>query len=345
MRTAVAFTFAIAFATASWSRAEAQAVAITDAGRIAVAHDGIVELFAADAHTRLWKSGGVADPATIAIGRTRLAVVDPLGGRVLIAALDDGAPAAVIETHDTPIAALFAGDDLFVLERDGSRLERFAADGSRASVETGAYPEFLRQAGGMLYVYSRADGRMQEIAPEPFAVKRSVSAAPGATDFEIDGQFVYFAEPAESRITVLHLATLKPAGEMKVGTMPIDLAVLPGSVAAPRYFEVADPASNTVWFVEAAQSPGEAFGRGFLRGLFGLGVSRGRKSAFPTAVDRVFTRGHLSVAYDSSDGTLYGIARKSVQPIGTRIGPHAFALTGDGVVYWNGTLVAQKLHG
>jgi hypothetical protein len=65
---------------------------------------------------------------------------------------------------------------------------------------------------------------------------------------------------------------------------------------------------------------------------------------FPTGVDRVLARGSRWLAFDSSTGTLYDIAARETTVLARGLGPHSFALTPEGVAYWqNGTLVAQKL--
>jgi len=81
-----------------------------------------------------------------------------------------------------------------------------------------------------------------------------------------------------------------------------------------------------------------AVARGFLRGLIGLGLNRNRTSQFPSGVDRVIARGSSWIAYDSSTGTLY----RSGKAIAQSVGPHAFALTSNGIVWWDDT--APRLH-
>ena len=319
----------------------AQAVAVTGSQRIAVAHDGVIELFTPERRP-IWKSGGVAYAEAIAVGTTRLAVVDPLDGVIRIVALAGGASSS-LATGDTPIDALFVGDDLFVVERDGRKVERFAANGTRTSLQTGVYPEILRSANGMLYVYSRADGLLLELSPEPFEIRRSATVHPWASDFEVDTKFAYFVDPAGARLRLFDLASFKPAGERRTGGVPVDLAIVSGETPlTSRSLAVADPSSKTVWFIDAPQSAAEAFGRGFLRGLLGIAGSES-KPEFRAGVDRVVARGSDVLAFDSRNGALFAVSNGKAVPLGRGIGPHAFAFTADGVVIWNGTLVAQKL--
>jgi hypothetical protein len=86
----------------------------------------------------------------------------------------------------------------------------------------------------------------------------------------------------------------------------------------------------------------EAIGRGILRGFLGLGLFGTRASQFPTGVDRVEVRGKHWIAYDSSSGTLYHFTRRSSSVLAKGVAPGAWALTGSGVAWWDGTSVAEK---
>ena len=126
--------------------------------------------------------------------------------------------------------------------------------------------------------------------------------------FSSDGKRAYLVYPRESKIRMVDLATMRPAGEMTVGAVPVALGVRSSTLA------VADPSAKRVWMVEGTQSFSQAFARGFLRGLIGLGLGGARDAQFPTGVDRVLMRGSRWVAYDSSSGTLYRFAR--LEPVG-----------------------------
>lgn len=322
-------------------RSAAQVVAVTPSQRIAVAHDGVLELYSPDGQSRLWKSDGVSYAAVIVTGPHEIAVLDPLANRVRIANAADGS-GRTITTSDTPIAAVFVDDDLYVVERDARRLERIAADGTRSSVDTGAYPEIVCVANGKLYVYARGDGLLQEIAPHPLAVLRTVAVKPFASDFETDGTYAYFVYPEEGRLRATRLETLAPAGETRVGDAPVDLAIAPSTPLSAAMLALADPAAKRVWMIEAPQSTATAFGRGFLRGLLGLGLFGGRTTAFSSGVDRV-TIGKHQLAFDSSSGTLYAFSKKKSEQLATGLAARAWVPTPDGVALWNGALVTRKL--
>jgi len=104
---------------------------------------------------------------------------------------------------------------------------------------------------------------------------------------------------------------------------------------------IADPFAKRVINVDAQQSILQAFARGFLQGLFGLGRSRGHEIRYATGVDRIITNGTQWMGFDSLNGALYAFPKPG--PVAKDLGPNAFAL-GDGILYFwqNGTLVAQK---
>jgi len=308
----------------------AQQVASTSRG-VLVAHDGVIEVGG-------WKTDGVANATGVVVGEDRAAVLDAIANRVRILDLEK----RVAETktvNETPIAGVFIGSTLYILERDARALERIGADGARASIQTAADPAFLRQANGILYVYCRAPGNVQEIPTDTFAVRRTLLTKPFASDFEIDGTNGYLVYPRAAQIRSFTLATMAAIEDQEAGAVPVDLA-LAGSTLA-----LADPSAKRVWMIEGEQSFTQAFARGFLRGLLGIGLLGNRDSAFPTGIDKVLVRGSMRVAYDSSSGTLYRFTKADAAVIATGVAPGAFALTPDGIAFWrNGMLVAQKLN-
>src|SRR5438105_9110864 len=144
----------------------AQPIAATNRG-IVVAHDGVIELFDRTGRNLIWKTDGVPTPQTIAASNERIAVLDPLANEARIVDLATGRGTSV-NTGETPIAGIFIGPTLYLLERDARALERIGADGTRASISTGADPAFLHEWNGRLYVYARGEGVVQEITTSPF---------------------------------------------------------------------------------------------------------------------------------------------------------------------------------
>ena len=312
--------------------AAANAQVVAGAGRNwLVAHDGRVEMFDA-AGRRIWAADGVELPSVIAVGSDHAAVVDAFHNAVRIYDLGSGS-GRQIQTGETPVDARFIGTDLFILDRDASRLERAGG----GSVNVAADPAFMRVANGRIYVYSRLDGLVQEIDPATMRVARRVAIAPFASAFEADGKTGYLLYPREAKLRTFALATLKRGGDIAAGAVPVDLAIAsrPNAITATRLV-IADPSAKRVSIVEGSQSIAAAVARGFIRGLLGLGLFRPRSSQFPTGIDRVMTHGSITVAYDSTARTLYRVRGSKADVIAREIGPAAFAV-GDGVVaIWRG---------
>ena len=310
----------------------AQTVSSTPRG-VLVAHDNVIEL------QGKWKAEGVSTPGTIATSDTKAAVLDPIHNRVAIVDLANGRT-TFANTKETPVAAAFAGNDLLIVDRDAHVIEK-----AGTSLPLAADPEFLAVNGNRAYVYSRIDGALQEIGIEPFALLRTVSVKPFASAMQCDAHSAYLVYPREHRVRVVDLAKMQDAGELRVGDVPTDIAIAGDSTAlTASRLAIADPSAKRVWLLEGRQSSAQAFGRGFLRGLLGLGLFGGRDSQFPTGVDRVIALGSRWLAFDSSTGTLYSVTKNQATVLARGLAPHAFALTPEGVAYWqNGTLVAQKL--
>jgi hypothetical protein len=277
-----------------------------------------------------WTASGVDHPFAIAASDDRVVVLDAMEDRAVIADLATGATTR-IRTAATPIAALFAGREIYILARDASVLQRVGGPAIPLSRD----PAFMRQAGGKVYVYSRAMGVVEEI--EGDRVVRRLTVAPFASDFEVAGSEGFLVFPRESRIRTIDLARMETSGTVAVGAVPVDLDFAGGgSAITARILAVADPSARRVWLTESTQSTARAFGRGFLRGLLGLGLFGNRSSQFPTGVDRVVIRDRWQIAYDSSSGTLYRFDKRTSSVLARGVAPGAFAVTSEGVSWWDG---------
>jgi hypothetical protein len=315
----------------------AQTVANTPRGILA-AHDNVIELI--DRGRTLWKSEGVSTPGAMAVRETRAAVLDPIHDRVAIVDLASG-HTTFAHTRSSPVAAAFAGSELLVVDRDARVVEKIGG----ASVKLGSDPEFISVIGDRVYVYSRVDGALQEIAIEPFALRRQIKIAPFASAMVCDARSAYLVYPFEGKVRVVDLAAFKDASEIRIGNVPTDVAFAgePTALTARRLV-IADPSAKRVWLIEGRQSSLQSLARGFLRGILGIGLFGGKESQFPTGVDRVIASGPRWLAFDSSTGTLYSVTPKASVVIARGLSSHGFALTPGGVAYWrSGTLVAQEL--
>lgn len=272
-----------------------------------------------------------ASAETLVLGERRFALLDPLANEARIHDRASGREVQRVATGETPVDALFIGDRFYVLARDARTLES-----GGAKVEVGKDAAFLRAANGMLYVYSRADGIVEEF-DHGLRSTRRVKVAPFASDLELAGKSGYLVYPAEGKIRTFSLTMMKATGEVAVGAVPTDLAfATTGNALSAATLAVADPSAKRVWLIEGEQSMTQAVTRGFLRGLLGLGLYADRESQFPTGIDRVLTRGSTWIAYDSSSGTLYRFTKKQSTVLARNVAPGSFALTGDGVALWQG---------
>lgn len=317
---------ALLFATTSL---HAQVVASTSRG-VAVANEGKLQLF--DSSRLTWSVNGVTAPSKIVVGRDRIALLDSLNNRARVADLVTGR-GEEIATGETPIDGLFVGSNLFIVERDSKTLSRFGADGSRGRLTLAHDPVFIRESGGMLYVYSRLDGSVQEISPSRLAITRRLQLAPFASDFEVAGSTGYLVFPRDAKLRLVDFKTMKPSGEINAGAVPIDVAITRDSNAlSATGVTIADPSAKRIWTIEGRQSLTAAVTRGFIRGLLGIGLFAPRSSDFPTGVDRVLGSGF---AYDTTTGTLYRSRRGKVTVVAKGVPPNGFAVTGRGVAVWN----------
>lgn len=298
---------------------------------VVAAHDGRIE----------WEShdvAGVESATFIAADAHRAVVLDALNNQAVIVDLATGG-AQRLRTAETPIAAIFANRELYILARDARLLQRPGGD----DIPLDTDPSHLAESDGRVFVYSRTAGVLREIGGGRWDVPAF------ASDVEIAGERVFLTYPREGKVRVGRLGAMEPPGpmgpmeELRIGAVPTDLAFAGGGTAlTARILAVADPSAKRVWLAESTQSMAKAVARGFLRGLLGLGLFGGRASRFPTGVDRVETRGTVWVAYDSSSRTLYHFTRKQSSVIARDVAPHAWTLTEDGVAWWDGMSVAQK---
>lgn len=314
-------------------------VLIDTAKGVVVAHDGRIRLEGG------WSAEGVREATEIAASNDRVVILDALHDQAVIVELASGRSMR-IKTGATPIAAAFAGRDVYILSRDSRQLQRAGGP----AIEVAADPAFLAVANQKLYVYSRTTGVVEEIQND--RVTRRVRVGPFASDFETDGTTGYLAFPRESRVRTIDLALMKTGDAIDVGAVPVDIAITGGGTAlTARILAVADPSAKRIWLTEGQQTTSKAIARGFLRGLLGLGLYGNRSSQFPTGVDRVLARGSRWIAYDSSSGTLYRVTRQQSSIIAKNIAPKAFTLTAGGIAFWQngrvqtirtgGTSVAQ----
>ena len=310
-----------------------QLVAIGD--RFFVASSGTAKLISRDGKP-LWTAEGLRSPTATIVGASRVAVLDALRNESALFDLARGTRTSV-HTAETPIGGYFIGNDLVILSHDSRSIERIGEDGSRTSQTLGVDPAFVRVIGSTAVVYSRGDGRLQLFDASSLRPLREVRIAPFASDLEIDATTAYLTYPREATVRQIDLATLRSAGELRVGAVPVDLALAgDGGTLSARSLAIADPSARRIWRLEGRQSITQAFARGFIRGLLGLGLTSSRAREFPSGVDRVLARGRRLVAYDTSSGTIYRVTRKRVSVVARGIPAGAFTMTAKGIAWLDG---------
>lgn len=280
-----------------------------ESGLVVVARGAAAKIDLVDLHRGTTRSiaSDLNHPTAVVIasdGQTAL-VVDAMENRAALVDIRAGT-IRTVGLGETPVDALSAGRDMFVLCRDSSEIQRIRADGVVDALPVSPGSSLLRLSEGRLYVYNPQQGSVQEIAPDSMAVIRSGRTERFASDFEVDGSSGYLLFPRAGRMIVFSLDKLAETGRLNVGAVPVDLAIerdpsrlTAGSVA------VADPSSKKIWRTERSQSFGEAFARGFARGLLGLGLFAPKSSEYPRGIDRIQIGGGSLAALDSSSGNLY----------------------------------------
>lgn len=309
--------------------ATAQVLTTTSTGIVA-AHDGVVELYDAKGR-RLWSATGLETPTSIIAGNDAVALLDAWTNRARVISLADGS-GETFATKETPIGGVFLGGELYVLERDSRTLSR--AGSPAPHILLAADPAFIGAANGLIYVYSRLEGLLQEIDPESLKLLRAVEVEPFASDMEIDGRTAYLIHPRTAKLTAISLETFT-AQMTAAGGTPVDIAVAGnGNAISATTLAIADPGAQRVWKIEGSQSFGAAFGRGFIRGLLGLGLFRPRSSEFPTGVDRILSAGRVTLAHDSVSGTLYAVGGSTSRVVAQDVGPQGFTVSGNRIAIW-----------
>lgn len=143
-------------------------------GLIAVETDGSIG--------RHLDGGELASTGGVACSGNRVAVTDPIGGRVLLAEASDQESAlslesvTVIPTAGRPVDVLFEGADLLVLDSDGHEVIRHSGEPPhRATASLGGFgfppglfaaPRGMALAGDELFVADTENHRVQVFDPE-----------------------------------------------------------------------------------------------------------------------------------------------------------------------------------
>ena len=294
-----------------------------------------IEIYDLDAKTIVRTLPGPRRPTHLVTAGSRVAILDMLHNEVHL--VDAGRrTVSKMTTAESPVDAVFHNNELFVIARDARMLEKFGSAPRSQSTTIPADCSFIRAGRNHLYLYSRTEGFLVEIDPVALRITRRLAIEAFASDLEIDEDYAYLAYPATGKVRGVNLETLTAAEPVKAGAVPIDIHISPhGTALTGRTMVVADPASKRIWITETTQSALEAFARGFLRGLIGLGLYGGRTSKFATGIDRVAASREMSVTYDSSTRTLFSYSRDTTRTVARDVPPRAFSVLNDSVYFWS----------
>ena len=333
----IALLSVIAATSFATTQQEAALIHLPEQQLILVARGDLRQIEAYDDRNgiRVWSAPGITVPRLRASSGPLAAFGDPLENRVVIVTARDRTSRNVA-VPETPTSMVFVGDALYVLSRDGNALTRIQG-GEVRSVQTSADPTHLASNGRRLYVYSAISGTIDEYSLEESDAGRKTGLVPAfASDFAVDARRGYLVYPRNGKMVTVSLATLEKDEEFDVGAVPVDLDLEndPNLISA-GVVAVADPSSKRIWRVERSQSNAEAVGRGFVRGLLGLGLYSPRSAEFPTGVDRVWKSGQRRFAYDSSSGKLYQLISGKSRLLATIGWWGASTVTEDFLVLWD----------
>ncbi len=295
-------------------------------GTILVAHDGKIEAFDPSGEQRRWSVKGLTNPSAIVVTTDGkgAAVLDGYADRVAIVSVAEGL-VRFQNTPTTPVAAAFFGHDLWVVLRDTSRVRRITEIGDQTDVAVALDPALIAVSDQFVYVYSRAEGLLQEIDAKSAQITRSVSLGIAGSDLEIKlprpdeplGAKAFVCLPT-GKLAVIDLVKMQ-AFEASVGTGLTDLAFIPfgaGLTWVDGTAVIADPGKPAIYASTK--------------------IGRSIPIPSPTPVDRILVSAAGIFALDSASGTLYLIDGRSVKPFATGLTPTSFVVTDRGVFRWDG---------
>jgi len=299
-------------------------------GTILVAHDGKIEAFDRSGGRMLWSAKGLATPSAMVVSADGkgAAILDAFADRVALFSVAGG-PVRFHDTPNTPVAAAFFGHDLWVVLRDRSRVRRITEEGAETDVAVALDPALIAVSDKFVYVYSRADGLLQEIDPQSAQVTRSVQTGIAGSDLEIrvtgreaprgepSGGSAYLCLP-NGKIEVIRLALME-SGQIRLGASPIDLALVPPNDSLP-WTEgtalIADPGKPALHTA--------------------TDLRRTTPIRTPTPVDRITITSTGAFAFDSNSGTLYRVHEKTLTAVASGLTATSFVVTKNGVFRWDG---------
>ncbi|HEV7763874.1 MAG TPA: hypothetical protein VGQ76_02630 [Thermoanaerobaculia bacterium] len=301
------------------------------AGTIVVAHPKIIEGFDRSGEKKLWSAEGLVSPSSIVTSQDGkvVAILDGFEDQIALVTVANGA-VALYEAPGTPVAAAFFGRDAWVTLRDLSRVLRITPDGVVTEFEVAMDPALIAVSDLFVFVYSRAEGLLQEIDPKSGQVTRNVVLGAGGSDLEIrpprpfdpPGAMAYLCRPTAGRIVVVDLNRME-IQERGIGAAPADLTFVEFGAQLlsfdPGTSVIADPVRESLHIAHNPNVPGQ----------------NSQESSQPTPVDRVVVTGAGLFAFDSGNGILYRIEKRATTKVASGLTATSFVPTNEALFTWD----------
>lgn len=270
-------------------------------------------------------------PTLAAANRGRFLFADAIADRAVLVERS-GVVVKQFATGTTPVRAVPFRDGFLILTRDDASLAFVASDGGMQQIDVPQGAALVETNGNVAFIYSPITGELVNLDPS-LRITSRMKSSPGASDLEIAGNYVYLVHAKRGEIHAHDAATLKFLERVSAGAVPVDVEAIGDRTAlGAGTLLIADPSSKRVWREEGSQSELEAFSRGFLRGVLGLGLYTPRSSEMPAGADRLMQSGSEVFALDSSSGALYHVGRKSVTRVATGVAWQSIVADGEGRV-------------
>lgn len=322
----VALLLSVGAARADVAMAWSQSV-----GTIVVAHPKVIEGFDRSGEKKLWSREGLVSPSAIVTSRDGnvVAILDGFNDQIALVTVANG-EVALHETPGTPVAAAFFEREAWVTLRDRSRVLRITPDGVVTEFEVAMDPALIAASDLFVFVYSRAEGLLQEIDPKSGQVTRSLLLGAGGTDLEIrpprpfdpPGATAYLCRPTAGRIVVVNLNKME-LQERGLGAAPSDLTFVELGAQLlsfdPGTSVIADPVKEALHIAHNPNLPGKT----------------SEATSQPTPVDRVVVTGAGLFAFDSGNGILYRIERRATTKVASGLTATSFVPTDEVLFTWD----------
>lgn len=296
---------------------------------IVVAHDGQIEGFDRTGEKKLWSAKGLTSPSSTVFSQdgTAAAILDSYADRVALVSVVDG-KVALHDTRATPVAAAYFENDVWIVLRDRSRVLRITPDGKETEVAVALDPALIAVSDLFVYVYSRAEGLVQEIDPKSAQVTRSKAFGSAASDFEIRmprsddglGAKGFLCRPERGMIVTIDLVSFESSEAMVGVAAPFDVTFVPFGAKLwidPFTAVLVDAGKQALM---TAKDPG-----------------LGNRVSLPTPASRVMVSGAGVLAFDSENAIVYRVEGRTFTKVASGVTATSFVGTDEAIFTWDST--------